>query len=126
LIVGIHDSNGDFVSFPLPYDVGKPIGSVKKAHGSVAEKAEIKGHFRLYDLRHTFATRAADGGTDLATLSARVGHASLLMTMRYVYPAAEPKRLAIEKFRSAGIIAAAMAKRSQGVPTKGTTVERVQ
>jgi len=29
------------------------------------EKAGIKEHFRLYDLRHTFATRAVAAGVDL-------------------------------------------------------------
>jgi integrase len=91
-------------------------------------RAKIKGHFRLYDLRHTFATQAVASGTDLPTLSSLLGHASILMTMRYVHPAAEQKRGAIEKFekfRSEGIINAAVAKQSQAVPTEVTTVERV-
>ncbi len=36
----------------------RPIGSVRKAHDAAVERAGIKEHFRLYDLRHTFATRA--------------------------------------------------------------------
>ena len=101
---------------------------MKKAHRAAAERAEIKQHFRLYDLRHTFATRAVASGADLPTLSALLGHASIQMTMRYVHPAAEQKRLAIEKFerfRAQGIISAAAAQESHGVPTKVTTVERV-
>jgi len=81
-----------------------------------------------YDLRHTFATRAVASGTDLPTLSALLGHASIQMTMRYVHPAAEQKRMAIEKFerfRAEGIINAAAAQQSQGVTTKVTTVGRV-
>ena len=39
-------------------NTGRPIGSVRKAHDAATERAEIP-HFRLYDLRHTFATRAA-------------------------------------------------------------------
>jgi integrase len=114
--------------FPSPYDVQKPVGSIKKAHRAAADRAKIKGHFRLYDLRHTFATRAAASGTDLPTLSALLGHASILMTMRYVHPAAEQKRIAIEKFekfRTEGVISAAAAQQSQRVTTKVTTVERV-
>jgi integrase len=105
-----------------------PIGSVKKAHRSAAVRAKIKVHFRLYDLRHTFATRAVASGVDLPTLSALLGHASILMTMRYVHPAAGQKRIAMEKFersRAEGIISAAAAQQSQGVPTKVTTVEQV-
>jgi len=114
--------------FPSPHNVQKPIGSVKKAHKAAVERAKIKRHFRLYDLRHTFATRAVASGADLPTLSALLGHASIQMTMRYVHPAAEQKRVAIErfeKFRTDATIAAAMAQKSQGVTTKVTTVGRV-
>src|ERR1700693_3118225 len=51
------------------------------------------------------------------------------MPMRYVPPAAEQKRVAIEKFekfRSEGIISAAAARQSQRVTTRVTTVERVR
>lgn len=114
--------------FPSPYDAEKPVGSVKKAHKAAAERAKVKGHFRLYDLRHTFATRAVASGTDLPTLSALLGHATIQMTMRYVHPAAEQKRIAIEKFekfRAEGIISAAIAQQGHAVTTKATTVARV-
>jgi integrase len=113
--------------FPSPHNAQKPIASVKKAHKAAVERAQIKRHFRLYDLRHTFATRAVASGANLPTLSALLGHASIQMTMRYVHPAAEQKRLAIEKFekfRAEGVINAAAAQQSRRVPTKVTTVER--
>jgi integrase len=78
--------------FPSPRDVRRPIGSVKKAHSAALNRAEMARRFRLYDLSHTFATRAAASGTDLPTLSSLLGNASILMTMRYVHPAAEQKR----------------------------------
>jgi integrase len=109
-------------------NVQKPIGSVKKAHSAAQKRAKIKCHFRLYDLRHTFATRAVAAGADLPTLSSLLGHASILMTMRYVHPAAEQKQVAIEKlekYRAEGIINAATALQSHRVPTKVTTVEQV-
>jgi integrase len=114
--------------FPSPHNVQRPIGSVKKAHSAAVTRAKITRRFRLYDLRHTFATRAVASGTDLPTLSSLLGHASILMTMRYVHPAAEQKRVAMEKFekfRAEGIINAAATQQSHGVPTKVTTVERI-
>ena len=114
--------------FQSPHNVQKPIGSVKKAHRAAARRAQINGHFRLYDIRHTFATRCAAAHMSLPTLAAILGHASIQMTMRYVHPAAEEKRQAMqkfEKFRAEGIINAAEAIRPHGVTTKVTTVERV-
>ncbi|MGB9337094.1 MAG: tyrosine-type recombinase/integrase, partial [Candidatus Acidiferrales bacterium] len=112
--------------FASSHDILRPIGSVKKAHRGAVTRAGIKGHVRLYDLRHTFATRAVASGADLPTLSALLGHTSILMTMRYVHPAAEQKRIAIDKlemFRAQGALAAAaLVEQSQKVPTKVTTV----
>ena len=56
------DKDGYSILVPVPHDFQKPLGSVKKAHRAAAERAEIKQHFRLYDLRHTFATRAVASG----------------------------------------------------------------
>jgi integrase len=114
--------------FPSPYDIQKPVGSVKKAHRAAADRSGIKGHFRLYDLRHTFATRAAASGVDLPTLGALLGHKTIQMTTRYVHPAAEQKRIAMEryeKFRAEGVINAAISQKAGPLPTEVTTVERV-
>jgi len=58
-------------------------------------------------------------------LSAMLGHTSITMTMRYVHPAAEQKRLAAAKsetFRVNGLMAAAS---EQAVGTKMGTEARV-
>jgi site-specific recombinase XerD len=39
----------------------------------------------MYDLRHTFATRAVERGVDLPKLMAILGHANLRSIMRYVH-----------------------------------------
>jgi integrase len=115
-------AKGPFV-FPSKHDPNGQIGSVRKAHDRAVERAGIPEHFRLYDLRHTFATRAVAAGVDLPTLSAILGHTSIRMTMRYVHPAEEQKKIAagkVESFRLAGIVEAAG---RQGVPTILTTVQ---
>jgi integrase len=116
------------ILFPSRHDIQKPIGSVKKARSAAVKRAKIERYFRLYDLRHTFATRAVDAGTDLPTLSSLLGHASILMTVRYVHPAAEQKKTAMEKFEkfsTEGIISAAALQQRQRVTTKVTTPEFV-
>lgn len=108
--------------FPAKGDPGRPIGSVRKAHDAAIEKAGIKDHFKLYDFRHTFATRSVAAGVDLPTLSAILGHTSIQMTMRYVHPAEEQKRFAagkLETFRQAGILEA-MGKSRQATTISAT------
>lgn len=116
------EAKGPFV-FPSKSGPDRQIGSVRKAHDLAVDRAGIKDHFRLYDLRHTFATRAVAGGVDLPTLSAMLGHTSIQMTMRYVHPAEEQKKIAagkLEAFRIAGIVQAI--EKSRGVTTFPTTV----
>jgi integrase len=62
------------------------IGSVRKAHDAAVARAGIDDAFRLYDLRHTYATRAAEAGVDVLTLAALLGHQTVQKTMRYVHP----------------------------------------
>jgi len=116
------ETKGQFV-LPVRDGQDRPIGSVRKAHDAAVERAEIKEHFRLYDLRHTFAIRAVAGGVDLRTLSAMLGHTKIQMTMRCVHPEEEQKKIAagkLEAFRLAGIVQAV--QKSQGVTTIPTTV----
>ena len=51
---------------------------------------------RLYDLRHTWATRAAMAGIDLVTLAAMLGHSRIQMVLRYAHPTEEHQFAAME------------------------------
>jgi integrase len=117
------EAEGPFV-FRAKGDPNRAIGSVRKAHDSAVGNAGIKEHFHLYDLRHTFATRAVTAGVDLPTLAAMLGHTSIQMTCRYVHPAEEQKRSAsskLETFRLAGAVGAM--EKSKAVTTIFTTVQ---
>ena len=92
--------------FCSPSGPGRPenpdvhVQSVRKAHDAAIRRAGIKEHFRLYDLRHTFATRAAQAGVDVLTLASMLGHTAVQMTMRYVHPTDQHKREAAEKLEA--------------------------
>ena len=60
------------------------MGQQNTEHGKACALAHLE--FRLYDLRHTFATRAAANGMDLPTLGYVLGHADLSTLRRYVHP----------------------------------------
>jgi integrase len=54
------------------------------AFNEALKRAEINV-FRVHDLRHSFASHLLMAGSDLATVSRLMGHASLAMTMRYAH-----------------------------------------
>jgi integrase len=57
--------------FPFPGDTAAtcPVPKVNNAHDRAVEAGKVP-KFRLYDLRLTWATRAAESGIDLVTLAA--------------------------------------------------------
>ena len=102
----------------------RPIGSVRKAHNAAVGRAKLKPAFRLYDFRHTHASRAVMAGVDLPTLAALLGHTNIHMTMRYVHPAEEHKREAAGKIENFKVLSAIkLAEKSHGVPTISTTLQ---
>jgi integrase len=110
--------------FPSPDNPERPIGSVRKAHDGAVRRAKVEPAFRLYDLRHTYASRAVMAGVDLPTLGALLGHTTIQMTMRYVHPAEEHKREAAKKIEVYKALSAIrLAEGSHGVPTISTTVQ---
>jgi integrase len=56
-------------------------------------------NFRLYDCRHTFATRALESGVNLLVLSSILGHANLKMVSRYAHPSEQHKADAIRQMQ---------------------------
>ncbi len=74
--------------FPLASDPDRPVPKVNDAHESALRDSRV-ARFRLYDLRHTWATRAAEAGVDLVTLAAMLGHSKINMVLRYAHPTQE-------------------------------------
>ena len=117
--------------FPHRNDPQRHITTVAKGHKTALRDSKVRP-FRLYDCRHTWATRAAEAGVDLTTLAALLGHGKLNMVMRYAHPQEQHqvdtvKRL--EAFNAAKEIAevekAKQAEKLTGkktVPTVLTTV----
>lgn len=82
---------------------------MNNAHDRAVKDSRV-APFRLYDLRHTWATRAAMSGIDLVTLAAILGHSRIQMVLRYAHPAQQHQAQAmqrLEQFVSAQRIALA-------------------
>ena len=91
--------------FPSERKPGCHIGRINSAHDALVADAAKEGvtiNWVPYDLRHTFATRIAQGGeeagVDLVTLAAILGHGSVRMVQKYVNPTAEHKKAAMERY----------------------------
>jgi integrase len=105
LLKRIEKAKGDYL-FPgrvpagmKPEDAG-PIVKVNAAHTATVKRCKV-APFRLYDLRHTWATRAAMAGVDLVTLAAMLGHSRIQMVLRYAHPTEEHQFAAMEKMQRA-------------------------
>lgn len=82
--------------FPCESDSERPIPKVNNAHDRAVKDSGI-APMRLYDLRHTWATRAAMSGIDLVTLAAMLGHSRIQMVLRYAHPTQEHQTQAMEQ-----------------------------
>lgn len=75
---------------------GEPIKSLKKVHLEVIKRSRI-AHFRLYDLKHSFASHSVESSSDLITLKDLLGRASLQMVLCYAHPSENHRLTAIKK-----------------------------
>jgi integrase len=78
-------------------DSSRPIPKVNNAHDRAVTSASKVAPFRLYDCRHTWATRAVESGVDLVTLAAMLGHSKINMVLRYAHPTREHQTKAMDK-----------------------------
>jgi integrase len=82
--------------FPCETDNTRPVPKVNNAHDRAVRDSKV-ALFRLYDLRHTWATRAAMSGIDLVTLAAMLGHSRIQMVLRYAHPTQQHQHQAMER-----------------------------
>ena len=85
---------GAFVFPKGEKDGDLPTYQLNEQHRAVLAATGLK--FRLYDCRHTFATRMLESGIDLLTLAHLLGHSSLDEVMRYAHPSETRKSEAIK------------------------------
>ncbi len=86
-------------------DGGLATSALNKLHLRTVNKLNLK--FRLYDCRHTFATRAVESGIDLLVLASILGHSNLKMIVRYAHPSETLKADAmrhIEKRKAKAVV----------------------
>lgn len=78
---------------------GKQVLRVSTSLKNALKKAGIDKSFRLYDLRHMYATYMLNSGGDLAAVSAMLGHSDVSLTANTYYQA-----MSKEKQRSANLL----------------------
>jgi integrase len=89
---------GDYLFPKGEKDYSLPVSyQMNIMHRAALERTNLK--FRLYDCRHTFATRVLDSGTDLLTLASMLGHSNLNQVMRYAHPSETRKSDAIQQMQ---------------------------
>lgn len=73
--------------------IGKPLNNARKCFQRALKTAGLT-HFRIHDLRHTFASLAINNGATLYEVQHLLGHASNTTTQRYAHLASDNLRKA--------------------------------
>ena len=68
----------------FPNSQGKPDGHMLRRLKALAERAGLKGEFKLHTFRKTYATLQHREGVDARTIQKRLGHSSLETTLAYL------------------------------------------
>lgn len=70
-------------------------GNIARAFYKAMEYGKVE-NFRFHDLRHTFATRLAQGGIDIYKIAKLLGHKDIRMTQRYAHHCTDSLRSGVE------------------------------
>jgi integrase len=76
------------------------LSGLEKCHDDTLCACKEKGRtipFVMYDLRHTFATRASQEGMPLPTLASVLGHSSLRQVQKYVHPTQDHQQAEMDR-----------------------------
>ena len=99
-LLGIPSSQANFV-FGHPDGTPRTPSTVTQQFRRIASRAGLSG-VRLHDLRHTHASLMLQQGTDIKTISSRLGHSSVAFTMdTYAHLLPGMQKAAMEKFEEA-------------------------
>ena len=77
-------------------ETGKPWRNLRAAFERAKKKAGIQGHFRIHDLRHSFASNLVMAGSDMKTVQELLGHRNITTTMRYAHLSMLHKKQAVD------------------------------
>ena len=84
--------------FPAKTKTGR-VESVKSQHRKALKDSKVRA-FVLYSLRHTMLTRLGASGANAFDIQKVAGHASALISQRYVHPPAESIKLAFGRLEA--------------------------
>ncbi|MBK6590652.1 MAG: site-specific integrase [Acidobacteria bacterium] len=76
-----------------------PILKVTNAHNAAVTRSGVE-KFKLYDLRHTFASDYVASGNDLVSLAAVLGHSKLDMVYRYAHATEQHQKNSLRNLNS--------------------------